>query len=179
MAEKHSSEFKAKVALDAITQNQAVIEKVAQKYNISEEEVREWTATIYTDAVTLFRDDKELAAQQASFVSEDAYITTDNENFHYDVSYGVTKDDINFNKLIFWSSVIVGLVIVMAIGLVYFAQFSLFDTQQKVSKISPASNAQILEAEQLEELNSFGVVDLENGIYRIPIDSAINKIATE
>jgi hypothetical protein len=31
----------------------------------------------------------------------------------------------------------------------------------------------------IQQLNSFGVVDMEEGIYSIPIDSAITKIAQE
>ena len=36
-----------------------------------------------------------------------------------------------------------------------------------------------LETSSTEQLNSFGVVNPDEGIYRIPIDSAITKIAEE
>lgn len=182
MADKHSSEFKAKVALDAITQGRAVIEKIAQKYDVSEEEVRAWTAKMYNEAESIFGEETEFSPtghEDSDFIAEDVYLSTDSEKFNYDVEYGVTKDDLNYKQLIFWSSLIVGLVIIMSVGLVYFAEFSLFDTQQRVSGASPASVAQELKTEQMQELNSFGVVDLEEGLYRIPIDSAINRIAID
>jgi hypothetical protein len=36
-----------------------------------------------------------------------------------------------------------------------------------------------MKKEGQQQLESFGVVDLENGIYRIPIDSAINQMAAD
>lgn len=180
MAEKYSSEFKAKVALEVVSENRAVITKVAQKYDVPEEKVKEWTDKLYNDASHIFDDEQaEEFAHGEDFASENVYISTDDARFHHDVDYGATKDDLNYKKIIFWSSFIVGLVIIMAIGLVYFAQFSLFDAQQKVSSISPASTSVELREKQNKKLNSYGVIDLENGIYKIPIDSAISKIAID
>ncbi len=181
MAEKYSSEFKAKVALEAVSENRAVLTKVAQKYDVPEEKVKEWTDKLYSDASHLFDDEPaaEEFAHGEDFASENVYISTDDKKFHHAVDYGVTKDDLNYKKIIFWSSFIVGLVIIMAIGLVYFAQFSLFDARQKVSSISPASTSVELREKQNKKLNSYGVIDLENGIYKIPIDSAISKIAID
>lgn len=179
MAEKYSAEFKAKVALEAITQGRVVLKEIAEKYDISEEDVKSWSAKLYEDAELIFGKEETETEHGADFLEESVLLSADNEKFYYDVEYGVTKDDLNFNKLIFWSSLIVGLVIIMSIGLVFFAEYSLFDTQKQVSQSSPASQANELKFEQMQELNSFGIVDPENGIYRIPIDSAINKMVNE
>ncbi len=89
------------------------------------------------------------------------------------------SDNLNYGKLIFWSTLGASLVIIFVIGLVYFSQYSLFEAQKEASSRVTYSDFGALMAEQKQELNSFGVVDLEEGIYRIPIDSAISRIATD
>ncbi|MEX0719378.1 MAG: hypothetical protein WD059_01840 [Balneolaceae bacterium] len=180
MSDNYSSEFKAKVALDAVSQGRAVIEKVAQKYDVPEEEVIAWASQLQADAAKVFG-----ATEEAGFVGEEApkaenvTITSDNPVFSFAVDRGVTKDDINYSQLIFWSSFGVTLLIVFIVGLVYFTQYSLFEAQREVSSQSHFSEVVELRSNQEQDLNSFGVVDLENGIYRIPIDSAINKMAID
>jgi len=61
--------------------------------------------------------------------------------------------------------------------LIQFAQASWFDAQNEAAVNSQFSEIKELKAKDAETLNSYGVVDLENGTYRIPIDQAINKIA--
>jgi transposase-like protein len=176
MSEKYSSEFKAKVALEAVAQGRSVIEKIAQKHDVSEEDVIEWAAQLQDEASQIFTTE---TAQADEAVTEDVDITTENEEFAGAVEHGVMSDTLNYNKLIFWSTLGTALVIIFVIGLVYFSQYSLFEVQKQVSAQSGYSEVKELKAEQDQELNSFGVVDLEEGIYRIPIDSAISRIATD
>lgn len=177
MAEKYSSEFKAKVALEAVAQGRSVIEKVAEKHNVSEDQVIAWAAQLHEEAAKIFG--AETAVEADDSLVEDVDITTEDEEFAYAVGHGVMSDTLNYKKLIFWSTLGTSLVIIFVIGLVYFSQYSLFEAQKQVSSQSSVSDYSELKAQQEQELNSFGVVDLEEGIYRIPIDSAISRIATD
>ncbi|MEX2605580.1 MAG: hypothetical protein WD361_15330 [Gracilimonas sp.] len=174
MSEKYSSKFKAKVALEAVNQDRSVIKNIAEKYELSESQVLDWVTQLQNEAVQLF--DAETEAPES--YGEDVEITTEDEEFAYAVGHGVMNDTLNYNKLIFWSALGTSLVVIFVIGLVFFSQYSLFEAQKKASTQSTFSDVKALHAKQEQELNSFGVVDLEEGIYRIPIDSAISRIAT-
>lgn len=177
MSEKYSSEFKAKVALEAVSQSRSVIQKIAEKHEVSEEEVISWAAQLNEEAASLFG--AEAAPVDDGSEVEDVDITTEDDEFAAAVSHGVMSDTLNYGKLIFWSSLGATLVIIFVIGLVYFSQYSLFEAQKEASSRVTYSDFSALMAEQEEELNSFGVVDLEEGVYRIPIDSAISRIAID
>jgi hypothetical protein len=177
MSDKYSSEFKAKVALEAVSQSRAAIQKIAQKHDVSEDEVISWAAQLNEEAAKLFGTEAIHRADGSE--TEDVDITTDDDEFAYAVSHGVMSDNMNYGKLIFWSTLGTSLVIIFVVGLVYFSQYSLFEAQKEASSRVTYSDYSALIAEQEQELNSFGVVDLEEGIYRIPIDSAISRIAVD
>lgn len=176
MPDKYSSEFKAKVALEAVSQGRSVIEKIAEKYDLSEEQVIAWAARLHDDASDIFATQAEYEEEPQG---EDVEITTEDESFAFAVGHGVMSDELNYGKLIFWSTLGTALVVIFVVGLVYFSQYSLFESQRNVSNQSVFSDVNDLYERQDEILNSFGIVDIEEGIYRIPIDSAINKIATD
>ncbi len=177
MSEKYSSEFKAKVAIEAVAEGRSVIEKVAKKHGVSEDQVIAWAAHLHDEAAQIFASED--VHHEDEVVTEEVELSTDDEEFAVAVDHGVMSDTLNYNKLIFWSTLGTALVIIFVIGLVYFSQYSLFESQKQVSAQSTYSEIQNLKAKQNQELNSFGVVDLEEGIYRIPIDSAISRIATD
>lgn len=177
MSEKYSSEFKAKVALEAVAQGRSVIKEVADKHGISEDQVIAWAAQLHDEAAQIFGAGEDFETTDSEV--EDVDITTDDQEFADAVAHGVMSDTLNYPKLIFWSTLGTSLVIIFVIGLVYFSQYSLFEAQKEVSSRVSYSDFSALMAEQEQELNSFGVVDLEEGIYRIPIDSAISRIATD
>ena len=173
MSDKHSSEFKSKVAQEAASESQKVIQNIAAKYDISEDEVILWASKYADQGVEL------AAAEYDEGSVEDVDISTEDDELVSGISQGVMSDTLNYGKLIFWSTVGTSLVIIFVIAMVFFSQFSLFEAQREASLRVTYSDFSDLRAEQEQELNSFGVVDLEEGIYRIPIDSAISKIAID
>ncbi|MDR9415770.1 MAG: transposase [Gracilimonas sp.] len=175
MSDKFSSELKAKIALEAVSQGRSVIKEIADKYDVSEEQVIAWSAQLQDEASQIFSTQAPLDEPEA----EDVEISTEDEDFASAVGHGVMNDDLNYSKLIFWSTLGTALVIIFVVGLIYFTQYSIFETQKEVSARSTFSESKVLIAEQNQELNSFGVVDLEEGRYRIPIDSAISRMAID
>ncbi|MFN1835321.1 hypothetical protein AB2B38_008665 [Balneola sp. MJW-20] len=184
MSDKYSSDFKAKVALAAIAESREVIQEIAEKYNVSEEEIIEWSTQLNAGAASVFSakvpeatSESHGDAHHAAPEGEDVEIALEDDDTIVSIGSGVMSDELNYSKLIFWSSFGTALVVIFVISLVYFSQYSLFEIQKEVSSESIYYDITALEAEQEEQLNSYGVIDPEQGIYRIPIDSAITKIA--
>ena len=69
------------------------------------------------------------------------------------------------------------MVVIIIVALIQFAQASVFNAQNEASINSGDSKIKELKAKDKETLNTYGVVDLEKGVYRIPIEQAITNIA--
>lgn len=111
--------------------------------------------------------------------NEEFNINVNDEEFARSVSKGVMDDNPNYSRLLFWS----------ILGTVIFAFFvyilaSIYDFNKYLTEQNVSASDNFYQVEQLKEkankrLTSFGVVDSEKGIYRIPIDSAINEYVEE
>lgn len=110
---------------------------------------------------------------------EDVTLETEDSSFAGAVNHGVNDDNMEYGKLFFWSGLGIVTVVVFVVALMFFAQFSFLNAQRNASASSTYLEITKLKADQNEQLNSFGVVDLEDGVYHIPIDEAINKIAVD
>jgi hypothetical protein len=92
---------------------------------------------------------------------------------------GYEKQDINLRKVILYGFLgIVLVVIVLVFAIDYFIA-----TREEIvyeSVLKPESAAlRELRAREIEELNSYAIVDSTKGVYRIPIDRAIELMADE
>ncbi|MEO9886792.1 MAG: hypothetical protein ABJR05_12140 [Balneola sp.] len=176
MSTKHSAEFKAQTALEAISLPLGELGAFAKKKGVSKDEVVDWVSALKEKSADLFADGAgSHGGHHAS--GENVNLETEDELLSAAVAHGVNDDNLNYNKLFFWTTFGTGLVIVIIVGLIQFAEASWFNAQKEASINSEYSKIKELKAKDAETLNSFGVVDLENGTYRIPIDQAINNIA--
>lgn len=176
MSETYSSEFKAKVALEAVNKDDAEVKKIAAKHGVSEEEIKNWISLLVAGVSQLFPEETATAEEPEG---EDVELSTEDQELADAVSHGVMSDNLNYKKLTFWAALGTSIVVIFVIGLVVFSQYSLFEAQKNVSSRTTFADVNELHAKQKQELNSFGVVDIEKGLYRIPIDSAISRIATD
>ncbi len=174
MSSKHSAEFKAKVALEAVSEQNNIYAEIAKKYEISISEVSTWVSELKENATNVFDD----SPMESSLV-EDVSIESDNSDFVQAVNHGVNADTMDYGKIFFWSGLGIATVVVFVVALMFFAQFSFSNALRNASESSTYLEITKLEADQNEQLNSFGVVDLEDGVYHIPIDEAINKVAVD
>lgn len=170
MSTTHSAEFKAKVALEAVS-NPSGIAEIARKYDLSEELVSNWMDELKLQASNLF--------ESKPGEVTDYEIESDDETFIHSLSFGVQDDDFNYRKLFFWSGFGIATVVVFVVALIFFAQYSFDSAQRNVSVTSSYYEITQLTEDAEAHLNSYGVVDLEEGVYRIPIDEAINKLAVD
>ncbi|XWN36017.1 MAG: hypothetical protein ROO71_08630 [Balneola sp.] len=177
MSTKHSAEFKAQTALEAISLPVGELDDFANKKGVSKDEVIEWVTALKKNSATLFGDGADAHGGHHHASGENVNLETEDDALVAAVSHGVHDDNLNYNKLFFWTTFGTGLVVVIIFGLIQFAEASWFNAQNEASINSEYSKIKELKAKDAETLNSYGVVDLENGTYRIPIDQAINNIA--
>ena len=176
MSTKHSAEFKAQVALEAISLPSEELDTFAKEKGVTKDEVAKWVDTLKENVAGFFTDEEDSLRNQEGWI-ENVNLETSDELLSAAITHGVNDDYLNYNKLFFWTIFGTGLVVVIIYGLIHFAQASWFDAQNEASLNSQYSEIKELKAKDSETLNSFGVVDLEAGTYRIPIDQAINNIA--
>ena len=177
MSTKHSAEFKAEVAIEALNLSTGDLDEFAKLKGVSTSQILEWVSLLKENSASIFEDSQTSQAAHHHASGENVNLETEDEILVAAVAHGVHDDNLNYNKLFFWTTFGTGLVIVIVVGLIQFAEASWFNAQNEASINSEYSQIKELKAKDAETLNSYGVVDLENGTYRIPIDQAINKIA--
>jgi hypothetical protein len=92
---------------------------------------------------------------------------------------GYEKQDVSVNKVILWGVMSILVVVVVIIwGLDYFTAVKEEIVRNQV--LSPQSVAlRELRAREAEELGSYKLLDSANGVYRVPIDRAMQLMADE
>ena len=92
---------------------------------------------------------------------------------------GYEKQDVSVSKVVLWGVMSILVVIVVIIwGLDYFTAVKEEIVQEQV--LSPQSVAlRELRAREAEELGSYKLLDSAAGVYRIPIDRAMELMADE
>jgi hypothetical protein len=102
-----------------------------------------------------------------------------NAAFAESVNYGVSPDSLNYGKL--FGLVFVGIIVV--VGLVFTAKtmfnYFSFQASQKAAVNAVFYDLEDLTQKHQQTLTTFGVVDEQAGIYRVPVDSAITLIVQE
>lgn len=109
----------------------------------------------------------------------DVNIESDNDEFVTAVQHGVEDEGLNLPSIFKWSGIGVAIVAAFIVILMFYAQFAIENAANSAGTTSTASLAKELKQEAETILSTYGVVDAEAGIYRIPIDEAINKIAVD
>lgn len=158
--EKHS------IALKAVAGGEDAVKELSKKHDVSEEEIRKWI--------------RETDVTSVSDVNKQEEVTLDaTENFIASVNYGANFDKLNYKRLFFWSFVGIAIMFFIIQSIKFIYGYTQSSAAQLRSEQSQFYDIDEMKLNDEEALNSFGVVDPEAGIYRIPIDSAITQIANE
>lgn len=167
-SKKFTLEEKTKIALEAASGDRGKLINLAEKHDVTVEEIEEWIReTGVTNVTPTDADDQE----SVSIVATD--------QFAEDYEFGATPDNLNYSRLFFWSIFGTAVILLFIVAVFNVYDYTYDGVQQQNAEQSTYYDVDQLEASSTEQLNSFGVVNLEEGIYRIPIDSAITKIAEE
>ena len=109
----------------------------------------------------------------------DASIETSDQELANAITLGVNDDIMDFKKLIFWSGLGMGIVATVVVIWIFASQ--VFFEQSKANATATRTYYSIdkLTEDANNHLQSYGVLDAEDGVYHMPIDAAIEKIATD
>lgn len=172
----YSAEFKAEVAKKAIDQGKKNLDNLSKEYEVPVSTILTWAVQLEKNAETFFERSEEAENVEEHIADEEEIdIEVTDKEIADSLEHGVMYDRLNIRRLVFWS--ILGMVLAL---LFIFALREMYQYNRMVSNEAASSSTEFYQVNQQkreanETLNSFGVVDLENGVYRIPIDSAINE----
>lgn len=174
--------FKQKVAGEAIKQNKEDLDSLSEKYDVPVSLILSWTVKLEKEGSSAFEAEspvEEVEAEPRIADEESVELEVKDSYLADSISKGVMEDKLNYERLIFWS--VLGTVLLV---IFVYALFEMFQYNTDVTRDRILENSEFYEINQLrtqgeETLSTYGVVDLEEGIYRIPIDSAISDIANE
>ncbi|HKJ31217.1 MAG TPA: hypothetical protein VKA34_05280 [Balneolales bacterium] len=101
------------------------------------------------------------------------------QKFADSVEEGVTDDSLDMKRLAFW--VLTGLCVVFLLVTIAYNMYGYNSFEMKQQIDNKTKNYEITQkrAEEHKILTSYGIVNLKEGIYRIPIDSAISLYVKE
>lgn len=121
--------------------------------------------------------DQDSKDPQKSYSEVDIEIS--DEEIAHSIDHGVMEDRLNYRKLAFWTITGIVLFVVFVLSLINMFDYNKFLTNEQLSAQTEYPNLQELRNNDEQRLNSFGVVDQENKVYHVPIDSAINYMARQ
>lgn len=161
-----TDEEKKRIALEAAEGGEDAVKELSEKHGVSEEEIHNWIReTDVTDVASVTEE------EEVSLEATEAFIES--------VNYGANFDNLNYRRLFFWSIFGIVVVLVTIQSIMFIHQYTQSSAIQLRSEQSQFYEIDEMKLNDEEKLNSFGVVDPDAGIYRIPIDSAITLIANE
>lgn len=159
-----TEEEKAAIALKAASGQENKLQELAEEHGVSVEEIQNWMRE--TGVTPVKEDDDSVSIE-----------TTD--NYATSVEYGVSFDTPDYKKIVFWTTFGSAVVLLIIVSVFYVHSYTTSNVADRTSQESQFYNIQEIQRQDAETLNSYGVVDPEEGIYRIPIDSAITEIVNE
>ncbi len=163
-SKKYSIDEKTKIALEA---SSGSIEETAKKYGLKVSEIEDF---MRETGVQNVKDEAKESDEVTLEVTDD---------FAGSYEFGATPDKLNYGRLVFWSVFGTAVVLLMIVSIMYIYDYSFQSIQSQRSAESIYYDITELKERDQARLDSFGVVDLEEGIYHIPIDSAIARIVTD
>lgn len=165
MSDKFTKQEKTAIALKAASGDEKTIQQLAKKHNVSEDEIKMWVRETEVSGVEEQHD--HLVSIQAT------------NEFANTVKFGATKDNLNYKRLIFWSMFGTAVFTIFTVAIIFLYGYTFPGVERVRSEASQFYNIQQMEQANQSHLESFGVVDPDNGIYRIPVDSAISQMAED
>jgi len=175
---KYSPEFKKKVAQEALDNSKKNLDGLSNKYDVPVSVILMWTAEFEKGGEEVFQEEEQSAkAQQASNMEDIEVQGHDNIDA---VSHGVMPDNLNYKRLIFWALTGMAIIIIVVQSLMMMFDINKRFLQFNTNEEDEAFYQSVQQKKKAKErINSFGVVDLDEGIYRVPVDSIIDEMAAD
>src|SRR5690625_619585 len=177
----YTPELKKEVAQKALEQSKQNLDTLSEEYGVPVSVILMWAVELEKGGEEVFKKaDEETSKTKKEHDTKSIDITISDEEVSNSIEHGVMFDNLDYKRLMFWSVLGIILVIIFIQGLFDMFEYNKQTLEDRVSARSGEfyqSNQLKKEAE--EKLTNFGVVNLEEGTYRIPIDSIINNMAVD
>jgi len=92
---------------------------------------------------------------------------------------GVEKDKLSLGKIIAWALALIVVIVGFFVILPYSFNYATSIKQDELSISAEYYMIKELREKDTNSLSTFGIIDKEAGIYRIPVDSVINMMTTD
>jgi transposase-like protein len=171
----YTAAFKKEVAQKALDQSKKNLDNLSEKYDVPVSLILMWATELEKGGEDAFKTSE--VTEESEEVSTEVDVEITNKKIADSVEHGVMLDQLNYKRLIFWSVFGVILVVIFVRSLVEMFQYNQQLTQERVSDESEYYEVNQLKKDARKQLDSFGVVDLDKGTYRIPVDSVISEMA--
>ncbi|MCW9708981.1 transposase [Fodinibius salsisoli] len=173
----YTPEFKKKIAQQALDQSKQNLEQLSKEHNVPVSVILMWATELEKGGEEAFKE-ADKTEDKAHKASNTVDVTVSEEEVSSSIEYGVMSDNLNYKRLTFWSVLGIVLVLVFVQALFEMYQYNTQNMEQRVAAESGDYYQSVqLKKEANEHLNNFGVVNLEEGTYSMPIDSVINNMA--
>lgn len=176
---KYTPDFKVKVVEEALERSKKNLDNLAEKYDLPVSLILMWTAEYEKSGPDAFEEQETAEEKTQEEEQESVDVQVSDEDISRSVEFGVMTGDLNIKKIVFWS--IVGFVILNIFVAILHEMYHRDEqvARERISTTNEYYQVNQLKNQQQKRLSEFGMVDAENGIYKIPIDSAINEIAVD
>ncbi len=98
------------------------------------------------------------------------------QEFDTDVEFGATEDRLNYRGLFFWGTLGTVMITIAVVVLINVYGMTITTATERAGAESQYMGLGEVEARDADVLGSFGLVDAEQGVYRVPVDSAIEML---
>jgi len=173
----YTSEFKKEVAQKALDQSKKNLDKLSEKYDVPISVILMWATEAEKGGMAVFEETEEV--EHTEEPREEFDVVVSDEDVSSSLQVGAMLDDLNYKRLIFWSTFGVILLVIMVRALIAIFQANAQTMQEETAAQSQFYKVTEMKAQARDRINSFGVVNLDKGIYHIPIDSAISEMAVD
>lgn len=173
--ETYSSEFKAEVALNALARNKKNLEPLSEQYQVPVSLILTWAVQLEQNAAGVYDTTSEPTDIEAE--PEPVDIKIDSRDMEVSIEQGVMSDDLNYMRLVSWT--VIGLIVVAVFiqMLIEMFQINISKSPEQVVGEDAYHAVTHKKREAKIELSSFGVVNEEEGVFRVPIDMVIEQMA--
>lgn len=173
--ETYNSEFKKEVAKKALSRNKKNLEPLSEEYDVPTSLILTWAVQLEEDETAFDQSTDNGSSEGAENETVDLEINS--HEIQESVTQGVMSDDLNYRRLVSWT--IVGVVIVAIFAQMLIESYTLGKSVMPEQIAGEHAFYQVTRKKNQaqQQLSSFGVVDKKKGIYRVPIEMAIEKMA--
>lgn len=177
----YSSEFKTEIAKKALHLSDQEIKDLSNECDVPVSKIKVWKTELAKAVDNLDNVFGSLTEQEIAKLSdkpEEVEIEITNTGVANSLEKGVMSDKLNYKRIAFWCVLGIILFVVIIQALVEANKKNVADYEVQ-SQQEEQYLADQLRRQANKNLSSFGVINLEEKTYRIPIDSAMDDVIKE